>query len=182
MMDTQRLIALVVFSFSALLLWDAWQKHSAPKPHRASVSTPGIPSPTTPLTAPNAAPTAAQTPPALATSGAVSAVAGEPIIVTTDLFDIEINTAGGDIRRVTMRKILSARDRTSPLTLLEPNSKHYFITQSGLLGDGLPNHKTPYQAEGRAFALASGADTLEVRLKARDGGTEVVKRFLFRRG
>jgi YidC/Oxa1 family membrane protein insertase len=32
MMDTQRLIAFVVFSFSALLLWDAWQKHNAPKP------------------------------------------------------------------------------------------------------------------------------------------------------
>ena len=31
MMDTQRLIAFIVFSFSALLLWDAWQKHNAPK-------------------------------------------------------------------------------------------------------------------------------------------------------
>src|SRR4051812_45681449 len=30
MMDTQRIIAFVVFSCSALLLWDAWQKHSAP--------------------------------------------------------------------------------------------------------------------------------------------------------
>jgi YidC/Oxa1 family membrane protein insertase len=25
MMDTQRLIALIVFSFSALMLWEAWQ-------------------------------------------------------------------------------------------------------------------------------------------------------------
>ena len=32
MMDTQRLIAFVVFSFSALMLWEAWQKHNAPKP------------------------------------------------------------------------------------------------------------------------------------------------------
>ena len=31
MMDTQRLIAFIVFSFSAILLWDAWQKHNAPK-------------------------------------------------------------------------------------------------------------------------------------------------------
>ena len=31
MMDTQRLIALVVFSLSALMLWEAWQKHTAPK-------------------------------------------------------------------------------------------------------------------------------------------------------
>jgi len=29
-MDTQRLILFVIFSFSALLLWDAWQKESRP--------------------------------------------------------------------------------------------------------------------------------------------------------
>ena len=38
MMDTQRLIAFIVFSFSALLLWDAWQKHNAPKPIPAPTS------------------------------------------------------------------------------------------------------------------------------------------------
>ena len=51
MMDTQRLIALVVFSFSALLLWDAWQKHNAPKAPVA-VSAPaaaGVPSASAPL-------------------------------------------------------------------------------------------------------------------------------------
>src|SRR5256885_1397965 len=46
MMDTQRLIALIVFSFSALLLWDAWQKHGAPKTVSAPMTTaPGIPAP-----------------------------------------------------------------------------------------------------------------------------------------
>src|SRR5258706_5035942 len=152
MMDTQRLIALVVFSFSALLLWDAWQKHNAPKPPPAAVSTPGIPTPTTPLSAPSAASTATQAPPAVAPG--TPAIAGDPVIVTTDLFDVEINTAGGGIRRVTIRKVFSALDRDTPLTLLEPNSKHYFITQSGLLGDGLPNHKTAYQAQGRAVTLS----------------------------
>jgi YidC/Oxa1 family membrane protein insertase len=30
-MDIQRIIALSVFAFSSLLLWEAWQKHNAPK-------------------------------------------------------------------------------------------------------------------------------------------------------
>src|SRR5438874_308188 len=51
-----------------------------------------------------------------------------------------------------------------------------------LLGDALPNHKTPYQAEGRSFALGAGQDTLEVRLKARESGVDVVKRYTFQRG
>jgi YidC/Oxa1 family membrane protein insertase len=42
-MDIQRLIAFVVFSFSALLLWDAWQKHNAPKALPAAVATTATP-------------------------------------------------------------------------------------------------------------------------------------------
>ena len=179
MMDTQRLIALVVFSFSALMLWDAWQKHNAPKqipvPSSTASVPSGVPTPTTPLAAPGA--------PAAATSpvGAAPVPAGEPVHVKTDLLDVELNTLGGDIQRVTMREVHSARDRTKPLTLLEPDPKHYFVTQSGLL-DGLPSHKTPYVAEQRSYVLADGQDSVEVRLKARDAsGVEVVKRYRFRR-
>ena len=31
-MDTQRLILFIVFSFSILMLWDAWQKEQHPAP------------------------------------------------------------------------------------------------------------------------------------------------------
>jgi YidC/Oxa1 family membrane protein insertase len=186
MMDTQRLIALVVFSFSALLLWDAWQKHNAPHvppPAKVAASPAGIPTPTAPLAAPGTPPpAAATTPPAppAATAGTTAAV-GEPVVIKTDLFEVELNTAGGDIRRVTMQKVFSAKNDKEPLTLLEPSSKHYFVTQTGLLGEGLPNHKTIYQAEGRSFSLGAN-DTLEVRLRAKEGGAEVVKRFTFHRG
>ena len=186
MMDTQRLIAIVVFMFSALLLWDAWQKHNAPKvPAIAQVgadkaATPGVPTatPTAPTgptpTAPGAAPAA---------PAATKTPTGEPIVVRTDMFEVELGTVGGDIRRVTFFKIFSALDRTRPLTLLAPEPQHYFVTQSGLLGDGLPTHKTLYKAASRDFTLAPGAGTLEVRLSAADAsGAEVVKKLVFRRG
>src|SRR6188768_2304386 len=112
MMDTQRLIALIVFSFSALLLWDAWQKHNAPRlpPTPAATSAPsGIPAPSSPLSAPTVpaagAPAAPGAPPAPGIppgSGPLAQAAGEPIVVRTDVFEIELNTVGGDIRRVTM--------------------------------------------------------------------------------
>src|SRR5258706_12528295 len=68
MMDTQRLIALVVFSFSAILLWEAWQKHNAPKIDAPTTAVPAAskapagvpPPPANPgLPAPTAAPTTA---------------------------------------------------------------------------------------------------------------------------
>src|SRR5205085_261012 len=150
MMDTQRLIALIIFSLSALFLWEAWQKHTAPKvPPPASVvpARPGE----TPIPPPPqaAAPSAGQAP--AAPSGTAAVPAGEPVAVRTDVFDIEINTAGGDIRRVTMLEHLSALDRTKPLTLMEPDPKHFYITQTGLIGEKLPNHKTLYQAEKGSY-------------------------------
>jgi len=185
MMDTQRLIALIVFSFSALLLWDAWQKHNAPKipPAPATASAPlGIPAPSAPLSAPATTPPPA-VPGAPPAAGAGAQATGEPIIIRTDVFELELNTMGGDIRRVTMFQQRSAKDRAQPLTLLEPNPKYFFVTQTGLLGEGLPNHKTPYRAEARSFVIPPGKDSFEVRLTAGDGsGAEVVKRFLFKRG
>src|ERR1700716_4259450 len=108
MMDTQRLIALIVFSFTSLLLWDAWQKHNAPKipaPTAATASPSSVPTPSTPLAAPGAPP------PPTVPSAAPTTATGEPITVKTDLFDVELNTLGGDIRRVTMRQVYSAKDR-----------------------------------------------------------------------
>ncbi|MEP7068383.1 MAG: membrane protein insertase YidC [Usitatibacter sp.] len=184
-MDTQRLVALAVFAFSSLLLWDAWQKHNAPKVVPPSTST--IPAaPSTPGNVP--APAASRATPGTAippppTASPTSASTGTPVVVKTDLFDVELNTLGGDIRRVTMKKVHSALDRTQPLTLMEPDPKHYYVTQSGLLGEGLPTHKTAYETAQPAYFLADGKDSVEVVLKAQDAnGTEVTKRYAFHRG
>ena len=105
------------------------------------------------------------------------------MVVKTDLFDVELNTLGGDIRRVTMKKVYSALDRTQPLTLMEPDPKHYYVTQSGLLGEALPTHKTSYETAQRSYFLADGKDSVEVVLKAQEAnGAEVSKRYTFRRG
>ena len=184
MMDTQRLIAFVVFSFSSLLLWDAWQKHNAPKavPAPTATSAPaGVPRPTTTLTTPSAAPSATSTAP-VTPSGSPVVSGGEAITVRTDLFDVELSTVGGDIRRLTMLQVYSALDRAKPLMLLEPSSKNYFVTQAGLLGEGLPSHKAAYESSARSYAMDSAQEVLEVRLKAREAeGVEVVKRYRFHR-
>ena len=187
MMDTQRLIALVVFSFSALLLWDAWQKHDAPKvAHPAATTIPAAPSSTPATTATSStssptAPTPQSAAPQMPTASPAVPV-GEPVLVHTDLYDAVISPVGGDIQKLTLQQVHSALDRAKPLTLMEPAPEHYFTIQSGLLGEGLPNHKTVYQPQQRNYSLPAGADTLEVRLKAQaSNGVEVVKRVTFHR-
>jgi YidC/Oxa1 family membrane protein insertase len=186
MMDTQRLIALIVFSVSALFLWEAWQKHNAPKIVTTTSTVPALPTDAGSA----AAPSAPSMPGAVGANVAAPSLpnpapvaTGEPITVKTDLFDVELSSLGGDIHRVTMRKVYSALDRSLPLTLMEPDAKHYFVTQSGLLGEGLPTHKTAYESPQRSYALADGKDSVEVSLKARDtNGAEVTKRYTFHRG
>ena len=63
MMDTQRLIALIIFSLSALFLWEAWQKHNAPKVQPATASSiPARPADGTAASAPASAPAPSATP------------------------------------------------------------------------------------------------------------------------
>ncbi len=82
-----------------------------------------------------------------------------------------------------MKNVHSAQDRNLPLTLLEPDPQHFFVAQSGLLGEGLPTHLTAYEAERRSYTLPDGRDEIEVRLRSRDArGAEVVKRYAFHRG
>ena len=144
-----------------------------------------MPKPTTPLTpgaTTPAVPAAGGAAPA-APAGALPPPGGDPVIVSTDLFDVELNTLGGDIRRITMKQVFSATERSKPLTLLEPHPQHYFITQSGLLGEGLPTHKGRYEAPARSYALGPNQDVIDVRLTSREAsGAEVVKHYRFRKG
>lgn len=194
-MDTQRLIALIVFSFSSLLLWDAWQKHNAPKAAAPAAQTQlatankpetgatSVPTPTTSLGSPVTTAGSAATSQAFPESARPQA-GGESgsILVRTDTMEIELGRRGGDIQRVTLLKHFSATDKTKPLTLLQPKEGHYFVTQTGLLG-GLANHNSSWVATADRFEMKPGDAALEVRLTNTDSpGVEIDKVYRFKAG
>jgi YidC/Oxa1 family membrane protein insertase len=173
-MDTQRLILFFVFSFSLLLLWDAWQKEVRPP---AAVSAPpaAIPAPSTAGTkqpGEKATPVPAAIPP------------GEPserLQVRTDSLVAEIDTRGGDLVYVELLRHKDTLDTSKNLVLLGP--EHRYAAQSGLIGSDLPNHRTLFHAKGREFVLEDGQDKLDVRLEAgAAGGVQVAKVLTFHRG
>src|SRR5258706_168740 len=89
MMDTQRLILLFIFGFSVLMLWEAWQKETRPKPApTAATVQQGVPTPKpAPGTAaaPQGVPEAGKQAEAVP-SAAASPFAGDIVKVRTDLF------------------------------------------------------------------------------------------------
>src|SRR5918996_4762182 len=171
-MDTQRLILLVIFSFSLLMLWEAWEKEKRPKPPPAapSVQQQGVPPPAKP---PAAAP---QT----AVPGADTPAKGEIVRVSTDLINAEIDTLGGTLKRVELLRHKDSNDLSKPLVLLGP--EHLYEVQSGLAGEGGPNHRTLWRAQPGERALGAGKDALELRLSATGkDGLEVHKVYTFKR-
>ena len=177
-MDTQRLILFIVFSFSILLLWEAWQKESAPPTAVPTASAPAggaVPAPSQDLAkAPGAA--------AIASAGA-TLPKGERIKVKTDLIEAEIDVNGADLRRMTLIKQGSSQDKNKPMVLLADEAPHYYVAQSGLIGAGLPTHKERFTSPAKEYVLAADAKEVQVRMTWDNGaGLSVGKIFTFHRG
>lgn len=177
-MDTQRLILFVVFSFSLLLLWEAWQNKDQPQPtaqtqQQAAQQSASVPVPTT-TPATGAAPAAAS---------AAGLAKGARAVVRTDLFTAEIDADGGDLRSLVLNKYHETEHANQPLQLLEDNQAKPYVAQSGLLGAG-PNHKTVYQLTPGTYQLAAGQDTVSVPLSYQDPATglSVTRTYVFHRG
>lgn len=183
-MDIQRLILLFIFSFSVLMLWDAWEKHQRPKPAAVAASqAPGtVPAPTVPqaaLAKQAAAPVAG----ASAVPGVVATPAAqqrERVVVTTDFLRAEIDTLGGTVQRVEFFRHKDSVDPKKNFVFLGP--EHSFVAQSGITGDAGPNHRTAWRVLPGPRDLAAGADRFEVRLAAESStGLAVQKVFTFSR-
>jgi YidC/Oxa1 family membrane protein insertase len=184
-MDTQRLILFFIFSFSLLLLWDAWQKDQQPKPPAVSAApaAPGVPTPARPL-APTPAPGSGAAPAASAAAAVPGAAQGpapsEKVQIQTDLLVVELDTVGATLSRLELRKHKDVKDPAKNFVFLGP--EHDYSAQSGLIGEGMPNHRTAWRALEGERALAPGADRLQVRFVA-DGpsGVRVEKIYTFHR-
>jgi YidC/Oxa1 family membrane protein insertase len=177
-MDNRRLLLLLVFSFSLVMLWDGWQKHNQPKvPASAAAtnSTSGVPTPT------------AGTPGAVAVPGAAvaaPAVAAPMATIRTDVLVAEVSALGGDIVRLELTKHKSTEDKTRNYVLFDNGEKHIYSAQTGLIGKDLPNHKTPFTLAATAVELKDGEDAVTLRLDAAPtaDGIKVTKLITFHRG
>ncbi|ARO86745.1 membrane protein insertase YidC [Nitrosospira lacus] len=194
-MDTQKFVLFLIFSTSMLFLWDAWQKEQNPSPP-AAVETQeaagesssvrrqeGTPVPGEKLvsTQPGKGEPSAENAAPVRASGKLES--GEKVVVKTDLVVAEIDTAGGDLRQLELLNHPDKEDKNKPFALLQSQYDHVYVAQSGLIGEGLPSHKTRYTVESRTYNLAEGQDKIEVRLVAPAAdGMQVAKIYTFHRG
>src|SRR5439155_4950471 len=97
-MDTQRLILFLIFAFSALFLWEAWQKEHAPAPPPVKSAPKSNELPSQAAAPPPGAPSS----PAPVPGEAAPSAAGQTITIKTDLYTAEVDTVGGTITLVAL--------------------------------------------------------------------------------
>ena len=175
-MDTQRLILILIFCFSTFMLIQAWQRESrgpGSPPVEGEVaksksSTDATPKPTVKLELPTA--------PGSLTPTQGKAKVSDLVHVTTDVLAVDIDTVGATIVRAELLRHRATEDTTKNFVLLGP--KHSYSAQSGLIGEGLPNHHSRFEAAAQKYTLRDGENRLEVRLEAHGSGGIVVRKTL----
>ncbi len=187
-MDTKRLILFVIFSMSILMLWDAWQNKNAPAPVAQQSATAGVATVTSndnsipnSATSQNANATVA-TPAEQVVDGDYKLLAGQRINVTTDLYKADIETTGGDLRRLELLKHRASNNDKSNFVLLDDAAKPMtYVAQTGLIGSDLPTHKAVFTTTASSFQMQEGHDSLDVRLSWAGNGVTVDKVYTFHR-
>jgi YidC/Oxa1 family membrane protein insertase len=182
-MDTQRLILLLVFFFSCMMVWDAWQRKDLPPPVAVSQQAPAAPvagSATGDAAIPSAPTSSGVSLSAVPTAKATGQSA-VTLKVRTDLVLVDISAQGGDLVRLEMLKHKAAEKKDENLILFDP--AHAYAAQSGLIGQGLPNHKTVWTLPAGSYEMKEGQNELRIPLEAQlEGGGKIVKTYIFKRG
>ncbi len=201
-MDTQKLILVAAFSMVSLMLWQSWDVQQNPTKYTqqqtkiadgenknpASLSA-------TPTSGNNEAKDAPALPNDASNALAISELNNNQQIVSkrvrilTDVFDIEIDTRGADIKKLSLLEYpIDVNHNKDPVVLMDQNPETYLISQTGILNKDkikqyAPDHNTNYSIDKYEYNL-DGKDTLEVTFKwlSEDKNLQINKTYKFTKG
>lgn len=184
-MDIQRTVLWIVFSLSLLMLWDNWMRYNG-KPSMFSLTTtqsakPAIsksPEPGAKLDMPqsNAASSSIATLP-----GEAVAAKSEIITITTDVIRADIDTVGGELRRLELLKHRDTVDPKKNVVLFDSSAHRTYLGQTGLIGGAFPNHKSVFVARPGTRAL-EGMNELQLVMETEQENVKLIKTYTFKRG
>ena len=203
-MEQQRLLLFVALAFIMFLMFDAWQKdHQPEQTPTASAPTKTVTgsakSTATTSSAQDEIPVAETTSQSDKTASSVPSQTSDELFrqaqaihVVTDVMDITINTAGGDVRQVKLLDYpTKLHEPDNPFLLMDEKLPRVFVAQSGFTGKkpdassyiAAPNHLTVYKAEQTNYVLDESKETMDVNLYWQSPeGIQFTKTYTFYRG
>jgi YidC/Oxa1 family membrane protein insertase len=198
----KRTILWIVFSVSLVLLWNEWMVATG----KPSLFAPAREQPVKVAEAPAAGALPAAAAGAAAVPGAAGAEAfkNERISISTDVFKVDIDTLGGQVKRL---ELLQYKGSGNPgwfngcfglfefckpdhagdhnEVLFDEGPGHVYLAQTGLVGaaagTSFPNHNTGFVAQPGPRSLDNG-NQIQLVLVAEQGGVKLTKTYTFTRG
>ncbi|GGX75264.1 membrane protein insertase YidC [Massilia dura] len=178
----KRTILWIVFAVSLVALWNEWMistgrpsMFAAPPPKTAQADA----GKTTPAGTPAAVGTTAG---AAAVPGTAAPFQSQIVTITTDVFKVDIDTLGGQIKRLELLKFKDSFDKTRNQQLFQQTGDRVYLAQTGLVGAAnLPNHNTGFTVRPGPRALDNG-NQVQLVMDAEQGGVRLTKTFTFKRG
>ncbi len=189
-MDNVRLFLYAALAFVGLLLWEQWQADYGPQPVALPESPPaaeyGDAATGQAITddLPEISGITAPGDPA-ATPEAQADLKSRLIEVETDVIQARIDTRGGVIRSLKLKKYPVDVDHPDDyLELLHDQPDSLYLVQNGLRSSNspAPTHYSIFSSTQDAYRLADDADVLNVPLQWVENGIQVTKTYQFRRG
>ncbi|MBT3813166.1 MAG: membrane protein insertase YidC [Gammaproteobacteria bacterium] len=178
-MENIRFVLIVILAMISIMLWETWQVDYGPKP--AVIAETTIDSNGNPITIES------DNNPDTAELPFSENVADNIITVTTDVYQLEIDTQGGTLRNLDLQDYTVIKGEDAKIRLFNSSAEKLFLGQSGLLTSGqstnLPNHNTELISAQTSYQLKEGEDTLTVPLTWTDSsGISYTKTYTFTRG
>ncbi|WP_042626332.1 membrane protein insertase YidC [Burkholderia plantarii] len=187
-MDIKRTVLWVIFFMSAVMLFDNWQRahgrqsmffpnvtqtNVAASKGGADTGASAASGATAPLPAASTTAPAATTPIAQA----------QLVPFSTDVYDGEIDTRGGTLTKLTLKKEGDGKQPDLFVTLFDHTKDHTYLARTGVTGGNFPNHNDVFTQVSGPSSLAAGQDTLKLSFESQEkGGVKVVKTYTFTRG
>jgi YidC/Oxa1 family membrane protein insertase len=188
MIDT-RFFAYMLLAFILLLLYQAWQQDYGVKPAAVSTTAPadnnGLVDDAPPPRIKTESSDSVPSPEFTAADDSTPSDQSNSVTVVTDVLSLDIDLRGGTLSRLDLLKYSVAVDKPDqPVRLLADDTERYHVAQSGLLAEKgqAPDHHAIYTAERQEYALAEGAQNLEVVLRWQSSELTVHKIFRFEAG
>ncbi|MHB1946716.1 MAG: membrane protein insertase YidC [Gammaproteobacteria bacterium] len=184
MLDYVRFALYAILIVIVILFYQLWDKEhqkpvtNAPAETVSSSYIPEVTAPTEKTT--SASQTAAPT----STSNPIATTSSHIIHVNTDVFEVDIDTLGGNISQVKLKQYPESLNSKTPFVLLNNNPATRYIAQSGLLstkGPDTSKGQALYTSEKTDYTLNPGQEFLIVSLQwQNEQGLKVTKNFVFK--
>jgi len=185
-MDNLRFILVVSLSLVLLMLWQEWEKdygvpdalNNTAQQENTKTQRADLPVVPAPHEAPRQAPSGISIDPSIVVPGE------EPIIVKTDVYQINIGKKGGGVDKVELLDYPVELDTPDVPTLLLNNIPPlFYVVQGGLLSEnGGPTHEATFTTQSNNYVLNVGENKLVVPLVwESENGLKVTKIYEFTR-